>query len=91
MEKNARASDDSEIWEEEMSRNNDTGIGYDLLTILFCIVIIFLVVCGTNSCTASDWNNGTCPKCEVRYELRAASYGKKYYVCPNCSKEVSRY
>lgn len=71
--------------------DNNTSIGYDLFSILFCIVIIFLIIFGVNSCSASDWNNGICPKCEVRYELRAASHGMKYYVCPNCTKEVSRY
>lgn len=70
--------------------DNATKIGY-LFEIFFCLVIVFLIIFGTNSCSASDWNNGMCPKCEVRYELRAASYGLKYYVCPNCKKEVSRY
>ncbi len=42
----------------------------------------------------SEWNNGVCPDCGVRYELRGVS-GKvvkeKYYSCPECGKEVERY
>lgn len=52
---------------------------------------MFLIITGTNSCSADDWNDGICPKCETRYELRGASRGLKYYACPSCGKEVSRY
>lgn len=60
-------------------------------SIIMCIVIIFLLMFGINSCSASTWNNGVCPDCEVRYELRGASRGLKYYSCPNCGQEVERY
>lgn len=62
-----------------------------IMEIMFLIFILACVVIGVNSCSASDWNNGICPICEARYELRGASRGLKYYACPNCGKEVERY
>lgn len=64
---------------------------YGCLGIIICIVLIFIAMIGTNLCTESDWNNGNCPRCEVRYELRGASRGLKYYSCPDCGFEVERY
>ena len=46
---------------------------------------------GINALTSSDWNDGDCPDCEVKYELRGASSGLKYYACPECGREVQRY
>ena len=63
----------------------------NLTLISIFIAILVLLVIGTNSCSASDWNDGICPKCETRYELRGASKGLKYYACPDCGKEVQRY
>lgn len=72
------------------SRNYKSSDGS--LTIIFiCIVLTFLIVFGTNACSASTWNDGICPDCEVRYELRGASKGLKYYACPECGQEVERY
>lgn len=62
-----------------------------MLEIVVLIGICILIVIGVNSCSASDWNNGICPNCEVRYELRGMSNGLRAYVCPNCGKEVFRY
>lgn len=59
--------------------------------VMFCIVAAIFIIAGTNACSASDWNDGTCADCNVRYELRAASDALKYYVCPECGKEVQRY
>ena len=61
------------------------------LTLIICIALIFFIICGTNACSSTDWNEGTCPNCEVRYELRGASKGLKYYACHDCGKEVDRY
>lgn len=71
--------------------HNDVDTIANIITIIGCIVIAILMMVLVNSCSASDWNNGICPKCEVRYELRGASYGMKYYACPECGNEVSRY
>lgn len=60
-------------------------------TIIICIILIFAIVLGTNSCSAPTWNDGICPECETRYELRGASRGLKYYACPDCGQEVERY
>lgn len=74
------------------SRNNfDSDIGSSLLSLVLCIVLLFIIMIGVNSCSADTWNNGICPKCEVRYELRGVSKGLKYYSCPSCGLEVSRY
>lgn len=59
-----------------------------------CIVILFFLVSCHNTATESDWNNGICPKCGVKYELRGVSgrmVKEKYYSCPECGKEVERY
>lgn len=66
-------------------------ICYSLATIGIAIAILFFIFFGINSCSDDIWNNGTCPNCEVRYELRGVSDGLKYYSCPNCGQEVQRY
>lgn len=76
-----------------MRDNNNIGIGYSIGAIIFIIALLALLTMGTNSCSASDWNDGICPKCNVIYELRGAAgdLRLKYYVCPECGKEVERY
>lgn len=64
---------------------------WDIIEIFVLIGICILLVIGINSCSVSDWNNGICPKCEVRYELRGYSQGINVYDCPECGKEVHRY
>ena len=60
-------------------------------TVIICFALAFLIMIGINTCSAPEWNDGICPKCDVRYELKAASRGLKYYACPRCGNEVSRY
>lgn len=76
-----------------MKRDNDDFAFKALIVELTIILIIIVIsVLGTNSCSSSRWNNGICPKCGIRYELRAATNGGlKYYACPNCGEEVKRY
>lgn len=62
-----------------------------ILILCACIGLLLLFIFGTNSCTATEWNNGYCPDCQVRYELRGASQGLKYYVCPDCGRETERF
>ena len=69
--------------------SNDTE--YWWVSIVICVILILLLIFGTNSCSASKWNDGICPDCEARYELRGASNGLKYYSCPDCGEEVERY
>lgn len=71
--------------------NSDEDFFGGLITIIVAIAIISILFLGTNSCSASTWNEGVCPDCEVRYELRGASQGLKYYACPECGLEVQRY
>lgn len=69
--------------------------GYGCLTSIISLIVVialaFMMMSGLNSCTADAWNNGVCPTCEIRYELRGFSQGMKYYVCPECGLEVPRY
>ena len=62
-----------------------------VIIIIICFALVFAMIFGVNSCSASTWNGGVCPDCEVRYELRGASRGLKYYSCPECGQEVERY
>lgn len=62
-----------------------------ILTIFILISICIAFMFGVNSCSASIWNDGVCISCETKYELKAASNGMKYYACPDCGQEVSRY
>ena len=63
-----------------------------LIVMLFLLVfILFIVPMIFNSCTASEWNDGVCSECDVRYELRGTSKQTKTYVCPECGNEVERY
>ena len=71
--------------------NNDSNLMFSVIYFLSAIALLLLLVCGTNSCSASTWNDGVCPDCETRYELRGVSQGSKYYACPECGQEVKRY
>lgn len=74
-----------------MKKYNNTDLKYDIVVIIGCILIVIFLITTVNSCSASDWNNGICPNCEVRYELRGLSQGLSAYACPECGKEVRRY
>lgn len=70
----------------------DEGISWNVKMIFICIAIIFAVIFGHNTCAASEWNDGSCPECSVRYELRGVGrYGLRYYACPECEQVVSIY
>lgn len=76
-----------------MRQRDNFDTKFSIFAVLFGIGILVLLVIGTNSCSASDWNDGICPDCNVRYELRGAAgdLHLKYYACPECGKEVERY
>lgn len=74
-----------------MKKYNNTDSKYDIVVIIGCILIVIFLITTVNSCSAPDWNNGICPNCEVRYELRGLSQGLSAYACPECGKEVRRY
>jgi PHP family Zn ribbon phosphoesterase len=71
-----------------MNYNNNSHLLASIAIILICIGMFILLMLGTNSCSASKWNDGICPDCETKYELRAANDG---YACPDCGNEVKRY
>ena len=68
--------------------NNSSSVW---LEIALWIGILFTVTILINACTATDWNDGKCPKCHERYELAGVSRYTKYYVCDSCGKEVERW
>lgn len=76
-----------------MRQNDKFDLAFSVFMLFVAVGILVLLVVGTNSCSASDWNDGICPNCNVRYELRGAAgdLHLKYYVCPECGKEVERY
>lgn len=71
--------------------NDNTDLKAGCLGTILSIALLLGIIFSVNSCTAEDWNNGICPHCEVRYELRGVSKGLKYYSCPKCGQEVERF
>ena len=63
----------------------------EIISLIGVVLVLALIAFGLNMCTADEWNGGECPKCETRYELRGVSKYAKYYACPKCGNEVSRY
>ena len=72
------------------SKNYGSSDG-SLTTALICFMLVIALTLGFNACSAETWNNGICTECETRYELRGVSKGLKYYACPDCGQEVSRF
>ena len=64
---------------------------YSWRVIIMLFALAFLIMFGFNTCTYEEWNDGKCPDCNVRYELRGVSKYLKYYACPKCGNEVERY
>lgn len=64
---------------------------WSIFEIIAPIGLCILIMLGINSCSASDWNNGICSNCGVRYELRGLSGALSAYACPECGKEVRKY
>lgn len=62
----------------------------DPIVVVILMGLVIFISAAFNSCTSKSWNNGTCPECGVRYELRGATRQVKIYVCPECGKEVER-
>lgn len=58
---------------------------------LVLILVAYLVMACHNTFTNAEWNNGTCPQCEIRYELSGVYKANKYYCCPTCGNIILRY
>jgi PHP family Zn ribbon phosphoesterase len=69
---------------------NDSTISL-VVEIIIMIALFVVIIFGVNTCSASKWNDGICPKCNERYELCAVYKGLKYYACPECGEEIERY
>lgn len=61
-----------------------------VLAILIIIILWWLYILSFNQFMNKKWNNGVCPSCGYKYELRGKSSGIDYYICPYCGKEVER-
>lgn len=72
-------------------RSDNTGCLATIVSIILCVALLCGLMFGANACSASDWNDGVCPHCHIRYELRGVSKGLKYYACPKCGQEVERF
>lgn len=73
------------------SKYDRYGSNFDWWEIIICIALVLFLVFGFNTCTASEWNAGVCPTCREDYVLRGVHDGMRYYSCPKCGNEVSRY
>lgn len=76
-----------------MEEIKEAGCGclFSIIMLIGVIILAIIISSCSNSLTEETWNNGICTECETRYELKAASYGVKYYACPECGQEVKRY
>ena len=74
-----------------MSYYSKYDSNFDWWSIIICIALVLFLVFGFNTCTASEWNDGKCPKCHEDYELRGAHDGIRYYSCPKCGNEIERF
>lgn len=70
---------------------DNSGLWTSAVTFLVGLAVCFLIVAGTNSCSADKWDDGICPKCNIEYELKGVGNMLKYYQCPKCGEEVKRY
>lgn len=75
----------------------DENIGC-IVPIIVGVILLLFVVCGVcltggiyNKINESKWNNGSCPKCQMTYELKTVDDGIKYYVCRECGQVVEVY
>ncbi len=76
-------------YSKKYNRRNKLDIGEKI--IFGIVILIFILMCNVNSCSASVWNDGVCQKCKIRYELSGISDGFRYYSCPKCGQEVIRF
>lgn len=71
------------------SRSHDIDTSWWTIIITICLALLLIFI--SQVCTAKEWNDGKCPECNVRYELRGVYKGTHYYACPDCGNEVSRF
>lgn len=69
------------------SKSNDSSWIASIAGIILGLAILL----GVNACTAQEWNDGVCAKCHEQYVLRGVYDGIRYYSCPDCGNEVSRF
>ena len=41
-------------------------IKFDIFILIVCVMLLLAFTVGHNACTAQDWNNGVCPRCDKR-------------------------
>ena len=72
-------------------RNQNRNHDYSIWNLIAIMAIVFILFFATEACTAKEWNDGMCPDCNTRYELRGVYKGTHYYACPDCGNEVSKF
>lgn len=73
--------------------SNNTELQASIILLVICLIFVCLLGSCSNIISANEWNNGFCPQCQVRYELRSVSHrgAYHYYSCPKCGNEVTRW
>lgn len=77
-----------------MNRLSDnTELQASIIFLVIALIFVFVLGSCSNIMSADEWNNGLCPRCQVRYELRSVSHrgDYHYYSCPKCGNEVTRW
>ena len=62
----------------------------NFLVDILILIIVLGIMSSFNLRTADAWNDGVCPDCEVRYELKYAINTMNYYECFECGQTVKR-
>lgn len=72
---------------------DDIDLQVSIILLVICLIFVILLGSYNNLMSAGEWNNGFCPQCQVRYELRSVSHrgAYHYYSCPKCGNEVTRW
>ena len=73
--------------------SDNTELQVSIILLVIALILVFLLGSCSNMMSADEWNNGFCPRCQVRYELRSVSHrsGYHYYSCPKCGNEIARW
>lgn len=76
-----------------MNKKYDTVQTILYIVLILTIVYVLVDIFKTNISTNTEWNNGICIECNVRYELiDISTFNKlKLYKCPKCGNEIKRY
>lgn len=74
---------------------NDFGLVDLILNPITALVVAIAILFLTSAVVhtpSSNWNDGICPSCDVRYELKAVngSFYEEYWQCPECGQIATK-